>query len=365
MSTDARFAVLPRTRPLWLRFLLGFLAAFIIATLAIAISSLSGRNNQQTMHPDSVSPDGAGALGAILSDRGIATTVVHTASDALDAGGTILVWDPHLLLSDTDREQLLTERLIIVSESGQDTQEWLGKSLGTFAGSPDDIVPPSCGQGWLNGIDGAQGMTVGVGAAGCFPIDGGRHILIRDRVMYVASPELFINANLAQADNAAIALRALGQSDSVAWLMPATERVDQPSTVPPALTGALIGFVLVALWYGILVRRPFGPLISEQLPVVVPSAEAARGRARLYERGRATSHAGAALRAGTIARHTGRLGLPPDSTPDMVVERVSDLSGRSPHDVRHLLYGPDPATDSELAALANALTDLSKELTDE
>lgn len=366
MSTDARFAPRTRTRPLWARLILGAVAVLLIAVLAVAISSLSGRGNQQTMHPGSVSPDGAGALGAILSDNGVSTTVVHSASDALDHE-TILVWDPQRILTASDRERLLDSpgRVVIVSDNGRDTYRWFGETLGTFDGSPDTIVAPSCGAGWLDGITGTQGVTVGVGGGDCFPIGGGAHLLTQGSVLFFASPEIFVNENLAKADNAAVAIRALGQSDSVAWLMPMAASIDQPDTVPPALTGALIGFVLVALWHGILVRRPFGPLIPEQLPVVVPSAESALGRARLYERGADAAHAGAALRAGLISHHAGRLGLPPDSSPDMVIGRVAATSGRTPDSVRHLLYGPPPATDSELTGLATSLATLSKELTDD
>lgn len=364
MSTDSRFAVEPRTRPLWRRVLLGLLAILIIAVLAVSISSLSGRNNVEPMHPDSVSADGAGALAAIMSDRGMTITVVHTADEALNSGGTILVWDPERILSPADRARLLShDRLVVVSDSGRDTYQWFGSTLGVTTGPENEMISPSCTVDWLAGIE-VTGVTVGVNRAGCFPVGSGSHVVVRGGLVYFASPELFINENLASADNAAVAIRALAETDTVTWLMPVRETIDEPalSVVPPALTGALIGFVLLALWWGLLVRRPFGPLIPEQLPVIVPSAESARGRARLYERGRNAGHAGAALRAGLISTHAGRLGLATDASAETVVAKIAGSSGWPAEQVHDLLYGPPPRTDSELTELAHRLDTLSKEL---
>ena len=365
MSTDVRFKPDQKTRPLWRRIFIGFVALLIIATLAVAISSLSGRNNQQPMHPDSVSADGAGALAAIMADRGVTIEMAHSAEDALAERGTILVWDPDGNLTADQRADLLGSgnRIVVVSHNGRDAVDWFGYSYPASTADPTAAFP-ECSVDWLDGINTVEGLTTGVDSLGCFPVGTGSHLVVSDNLVYFASPELFINDRLDRADNAAVAVRALAPTDHVTWLMPAPETVEEQSlsVVPPALTGALIGFVLAALWYGLLVRRPFGPLITEQLPVIVPSAESARGRARLYERGSNSGHAGAALRAGMIARHAGRLGLPVDASPDTVTARIAEDSGWAPERVHDLLYGPPPARDGELTNLAHGLDTLSKEL---
>lgn len=365
MSTDIRFRAEQKTRPLWRRLFLGFFALLLIAVLAVAISSLSGRNNQQTMHPDSVSLDGAGALAAIMEDRGVTVEVAHSTEAALASGGTILVWDPNRTLSIGDRADLMASggRLVVVSETGRDAGDWWRPSS-AVTGPAASAARPECSVAWLDGITTVEGISHGVTEDGCFPVGNGHHLVVQGNFVYFASPELFINDQLDRADNAAVAVRALAATDRVTWLMPEQDQTGQPtlSVVPPALTGALIGFILAAIWYGLLVRRPFGPLIPEKLPVVVPSAESARGRARLYERGANSGHAGAALRAGMIAKHAGRFGLPSDATPDTVTARISEASGWEPDRVHHLLYGPPPSRDGELIELAHGLDTLSKEL---
>lgn len=366
MSTDARFRTKPRSRPLWVRITVGFAVLVIVAVLAIAISVLSGRNNQETMHPDSVAPDGAGALAAVMEDRGLTTTIAHSATAALEAGGTILVWDPDGILTRGQRQSLLDSgnRIIVVSADGRDADDWFSTSYPVTSQPADSPTEATCGLEWLDGITTVEGVTGGLGRDGCFPVGAGSHLVSDANLVYFASPELFVNDNLDRADNAAVAIRALAATDRVTWLRPVAASVDEQAVraVPPALTGALIGFVLLVLWYGVLVRRPFGPLIAERLPVVVPSAESARGRARLYERGSNTAHAGAALRAGMIAVHAGRLGLPVNASPTSVTSRICQASGWDWEAVQHLLYGPPPASDRELIDLATGLDTLSKEL---
>ena len=363
VSVDPRFRTPPRLRPGWRRAALAIVAIVIIGVLALATSSL--RHNRETMHPDSVSPFGAGALSAIMADRGISITPMTAVDDALDGQGTILVWDPQLLLNRAEREQLLasSRRIIVVSDGGRDASRWLG----TAGVSPVPLsgpIRPSCDVDWLDGIDTIAGVTAGVTADGCFPIGEGHHIVVRGNLVYVASPEIFTNRFLDVADNAAVAIRMLAGSGTVSWLIPeqSLPSAPSPSVVPPALTGALAGFIMTALWYGLLVARPFGPLIPEPLPVVVPAVEATRGRARLYERGSHASHAGRALRAGTVAHHAGRLGLGSDAGAPEVVAAICRACPLPEADVYRLLYGPPPTNDRELVELALGLENLSKEL---
>ena len=56
--------------------------------------------------------------------------------------------------------------------------------------------------------------------------------------------------------------------------------------------------ILIALWKG----RRIGPLVAEDLPVVVRASETVEGRGRLYRSRRARDRAAQALRTATIQR---------------------------------------------------------------
>jgi hypothetical protein len=111
-----------------------------------------------------------------------------------------------------------------------------------------------------------------------------------------------------------------------------------------------IAVALLALWRA----RRLGPVVTEPLPVVVRAAETVEGRALLYRRAGAADHAGEALRQATRDRLGDLLG-----TPDLVAE-IARRTGR--HDTETLLYGPPPAGEAELVALADALDALENEV---
>jgi len=120
----------------------------------------------------------------------------------------------------------------------------------------------------------------------------------------------------------------------------------------------LITVVAFAFWRG----RRLGRVVVEPLPVIVRATETTRGRGRLYRRGRAHAHAAAALRAGTISRVAGRIGLPRTATGPEVVDALSRATGRPPEAIDSLLYGPPPTDDASLVALTQALDILESEV---
>ena len=70
-----------------------------------------------------------------------------------------------------------------------------------------------------------------------------------------------------------------------------------------------LAVVLLALWKG----RRIGPLVAEELPVVVRASETVEGRGRLYRSRRARDRAADALRTATLQRLLPRLGLGPNA----------------------------------------------------
>jgi hypothetical protein len=118
----------------------------------------------------------------------------------------------------------------------------------------------------------------------------------------------------------------------------------------------VVVFLAAAVWRG----RRFGPLVVENLPVVVRAGETREGRARLYQRSSARLRAADALRVGTIGRLSRLVGLPTASTTTEVSDAVAAVTGRDPARVRDLLVDRVPATDRELIALSDDLAALER-----
>ena len=98
--------------------------------------------------------------------------------------------------------------------------------------------------------------------------------------------------------------------------------------------------------------------------MAVRAAETTEGRARLYRRRRARGRAADHLRAASLSRLVGPLGLPATGTREAVVARVAARSGWSPTDVAALLYGAAPQDDAALVRLAAALDGLERQVRD-
>jgi hypothetical protein len=116
--------------------------------------------------------------------------------------------------------------------------------------------------------------------------------------------------------------------------------------------------MLLAVWKG----RRIGPLVAEDLPVVVRASETVEGRGRLYRSRRARDRAAQALRAATLQRMLPRLGLGVDTAVPAVVIAIARRSGSDPDSLRHILFGPPPPTDADLIQLARALDDIERQV---
>ncbi|MBX6391267.1 MAG: DUF4350 domain-containing protein [Frankia sp.] len=221
---------------------------------------------------------------------------------------------------------------------------------------------------------------------------GGRLVLLGDG-------GFLINANLAEAGNAALAIGLLDNHATVDWVIQeraSEDAVDGSGPVEllgPAFWATLaqvgIAVVLLALWRG----RRLGPPVPEPLPVVVRAAETTEGRGRLYAAARARGLAAEALRAGLRARLADRLGIPvhgparsraggpgadaigtvrpgavareiggPD--PQTLVLSVSEQTGRPAQEILPLLYGAGGPAHPTPSFGAPAVTSAEPELDD-
>ncbi|MGA8329995.1 MAG: hypothetical protein WB777_11960, partial [Mycobacterium sp.] len=188
-------------------------------------------------------------------------------------------------------------------------------------------------------------------------------------VTVVGSTDFMTNGSLLRAGNAALAMNLAGAHPRLVWYAPqhpeggssgsATIYDLMPDSVTWVVVQLALTVLLVALWKG----RRIGPLVAEDLPVVVRASETVEGRGRLYRSRRARDRAAQALRASTMQRILPRLGLRADVAAQTVAIVVAQRSNVSPEVLQHILFGPPPDTDTDLTELARALDDIERQVT--
>lgn len=379
-----------RTRTRWQR-LRWPIAVVLVFLVMVGLSSLlQARTSTTPFAPDNPGENGARALAQILQDQGVDVRYVRSIDTAValaEEGTTLLVtpdtWlvDPGELdrLADVPADVVLVEAnaaAVSAFTDGAIEYTWTSQAGSGDAecDDPDALAAERLSRASGGLVSSSPDVTL------CFPspsvagnaptatyavLDGER------RVTVVADPTLMTNAQLDQAGNAALMLRALGRHETLVWLVPdPMATLGTPSVGDLFMLGALpdwvpvlllqLGVLLVALavWRG----RRLGRIVTEPLPVVVRASEAAVGRGRLYQRARSYGHAAAALRAGTAGRTAGRLGLPRTAEATQVIDAVARATGRPVEQVAGLLYGPPPTDDAGLLQLARQLDELESEV---
>jgi hypothetical protein len=227
----------------------------------------------------------------------------------------------------------------------------------------------------LSGVDHIVASRPGAtGATTCFRDSGGSHWASlpatgdRAAVTVVGARDFLTNATVTEADNAAVALRLLGQTDHLVWYVPTVEDVAADDTTLPAplapawvlpslwLLGSAV--LTLCLWRG----RRLGPLVVEPLPVVVRAVETTESRGRLYRRARDRTRAVAVLQAATTRRLASYLGLPSRTDIPAVAAAAASVSGRRYDDVLRLLAPATVPDDASMLELATSLAALEKEV---
>lgn len=330
-------------------------------------------------------PQGVRALGAVLAANGVAVRQVTTLAEATAApsGSTLAVY-LNSTLSDaalTELRDVPADLVVIYAgdvygletlSDGRVSEDywWSDEEPEAECGDPDAEAAgtiTSSGFGLIAFDDSVTTCFISADGTALYA----DAVTTQHRVTVIGGGEWLHNDTITDAGNAALALRVLGRHTQLAWYLPGSDArattsentgFDAFDLLPPwarvAAAMLLAAAAAAALWRG----RRFGKLVPEALPVAVPASEAASGLARLYRQAGARGHASAALRAATIDRLAARLGIPATATADFVVERLGQASGLPAEQLRTLLYGPPPTTDSELVALAAELTDFEGKL---
>ncbi|WP_223694686.1 DUF4350 domain-containing protein [Leifsonia poae] len=364
--------------------------AVVVALLGILLSG-RGAVSGAPLDPAGAAPAGAKAVVEVLRQQGVTVVPVTTMQQVRDRVGddpTVLVFDPDGNLDANGYDSLAsTAASLVVVEPDYTALQQLapgvsagGRISGTGSIAADCTVPAAVTAERIDPhpTGNTEGTTVpgsfrlGDGdATGCFPSDSGLFSLVQttadgNPLTLVGSAAILMNDSVGRAGNAALALTLLGQHRTLVWYQPSL--LDRPVTGPPDLSALTPGwvtpvvlllilvFVAAAFWRG----RRFGPLVVENLPVVVRAGETREGRARLYQRSSARLRAADALRIGTLGRLAGLVGLPQSAPVTEIVEAVAALTRRDRNAVRGVLLDSVPRTDADLLALSDTLAELER-----
>ncbi|MFJ2189459.1 DUF4350 domain-containing protein [Kitasatospora sp. NPDC087861] len=376
-------------RGLWrrARWYLVVLAVLLIG--ATAVAAIGQDRRYPPLDPRSYDRDGAHAVLALLEHQGLKTDLTTDPTGHPTGADTLVLPEPDLLSPAELRAVAAARhsRLVLIAP-GPAALSALAPGIRSSeedGGPPYASVRSTAAQCSLTeavraGTAGIGGMlyTNGSRGEGCYPRGHGYPLVstpaVGGDVIVLGTGAFLHNEELAKDGNAALALGLLGSQPHLTWHLPdytaplaqGTRDKTFGDYVPDGWRWAgyqlAIAAVLTALWRG----RRLGPVISENLPVVVRAAETTEGRARLYRRAKARGRAAEALRRATAHRLAPALGVPlqagePD--PDTLCAAVADRLPEQPAgDVRALLFGPPPTDDAALLRLADDLDALERQV---
>jgi hypothetical protein len=374
----------PPARPgLWRRHR-ATMVIVVAAAAAVVVALLVGDRppTSGALDPDNPGGDGARAVARVLDGQGVDVEVVRGAEalDRSDLGPstTVVVTSTDLLGRSTSGRLLnaLAGADLVVVEPEPGVIEALGLRAQSWTVVPGTDRAAQCADPLLTGLEirvdvATEYDTGNDTGTGCFTGEHG-HLLAhpRDGITLLGASRLLTNDQVLGADNAAVALRLLGQRDRLVWYVPevgdlvgddgVSLRTLLPEWIFPGLWIAGATVVALLLWR---VRR-LGPLVTEPLPVTVKAIETTRSRGRLYRRSGDRAHAARALRRAARTSLASRLHLPAAVTDEATLVRdVARHVGRPLDEVGALLSStaPPPGTDDDLITLANDLAALERE----
>ncbi|HZB66346.1 MAG TPA: DUF4350 domain-containing protein [Ornithinibacter sp.] len=382
-----------------------YVGVVLLGVALLVLLALSATRPTAPLDPEGAGREGGMALAEVLRDQGVDVEVVRSIgaleATAPDPSTTVLLAEPvNLGPGATRRLADASEtagRLVLVGVTSEQLM-LMGLPLGSFPGSAEGLVA-RCSSEVARDADVVSVLDTRYllhegsplnGATRCFDLpepdsttgepapDGAYGSGLLELPSTTDRPETVIvgvgpswtNELVAQDSNAAVALRSLGATPRLLWYQPGEGDLTAPGPLGggegseplwprwtgPAVTVVGLAVVLLALSRG----RRLGRLVREPLPVVVRAIETTESRGRLYRRAGDRGRAAQVLRAGTAARLSRRLAVPPGAAPTTLVHAVSTTAGREPADVGAILFGPTPHDDASLIHLAQQLTDLEE-----
>jgi hypothetical protein len=379
--TSADSAVGPTIAQRWRGARWVLLALVVIVGVAALSTYLTAPRPGGPMDPESTSPDGVRALVTILREHGVDVIAADNiaAVEAAARPDTLIVVAQTFHLFDDELLRRLAvlpgDRLLVAPVSR--TREALAPEIRvagatTFGDSdPDCDLREATRAGEVRfGLSDAYEAVGDVPMTRCYGGALVRYTHDGRQVTVVSTADFMTNSGLLKEGNAALAMNLAGSHPRVIWYAPQHSETDGESgggagildVIPPQVGWIVLQLclvvALVAMWKG----RRIGPLVAEQLPVVVRASETVEGRGRLYRSRRAHDRAAEALRTATLQRTLPRIGLGPDAQPPAVVSAITERCGLDPQAVAHTLFGPPPASDPDLVNLANELDNIERQV---
>lgn len=387
-TTEGQSTLSPTVRTVLKR--LAFWVALVVAAIIIVLVSggvVQSTRLASSLDGDAAVPMGAKAVLEVLRDQGVEVEITSSLEDTVDAiddpdGSTLFFYDRDSLLSDKQSARAMdAASTVVVLSPNQSVLDDLDESItfaGAFTGTLDDDCSETAAdrakridiEGQLFRIVDLEGETPGA-ASGCFATDDDAFAVIRvdegsRSTTVIGTESVFANETIVDEGNAALALNLLGEEEKLVWYIPTIADVDEetaptmatlspPWVVPVTLTLFIAG-IAAAIWRG----RRLGPLIVENLPVVVRASETMQGRSRLYQSSSARLHALDSLRIGTVSRLATATGLPRTASVDDVIVAVAGIVGSDIHVIRRVLVEAEPHTDAQLVAYSDDLLELER-----
>ena len=364
----------------WLRRHRATVVVLVGLVVAVAVVALTNRNagTSARLDPDNPDPAGAQAVARVLADQGVDVTVARGA-DALDAaevdaGTTVVVTSTELLGRSTIRRlrDHTADATLVLVEPGPGTTRALGVKAPPYQVTMAEPRPAACADPTFGGlglqVDTALEYPV---TGGCFRGSHGALLAEpRPGLVLLGAGDALSNDQVLRADDAAVALRLLGQHDRLVWYVPSLDDLVAgdgvslatllPDWLRPALWLVLLSTLGLLAWRS----RRLGALTTEPLPVVVKAVETTRSRGRLYRKAGDRAHAATALRAAARERASVRLRLGSQPDASALVRELARHTGRPVEEVERLLgpSAPTPSSDQDLIALASQLAELDREV---
>ena len=380
MSSTASARLPSRTWRTWL------IIGLIVLLGGVGVAAAHRQPANQYLNPGAVTADGTHALADVLTGLGhqvITATSVPAAVQAASPGSTLVITSPQYL----SRDELLAltrvpASVLLVGPDPAALTVLAPQVAVIGAREPVVVTAPACRlrAATLAGTADMGGRNLLVAdpaaaAAQCYTSTSGPTLVqlrVRGRAVTVLGTGTpLTNAALARAGNAALAINLL-PNHRIVWLVPAVVAVTAATTTagPRTFTSLLplsVYLVTIQLAVAALVAaawraRRLGQLVTEPLPVVVRAAETTEGHGRLYQSRHARAQAAEALRGALRSRLERAIGLPHGANQDALVAALARRSATEPARISELVFGPPPATDQALLALARDLDKLEREV---
>jgi hypothetical protein len=331
---------------------------------------LRGPSTTGALDPDSATPQGSMAIANLLENRGVAVNRVRTLAEATNpAANSTLIIINSPLIGTPAADRLLetsTERTVIVGFAGGVTDSLVQE---VHQNQPAELaaqctLPEAARAGRAT----FAGQLVSGSGSSCFPGAAGSGLLYEGNHYLLADGLSLQNQHLAEAGNAALSINLLSTTESVTWYLPSPSDIELAAGSPQGISDllpewsmlvlfqALLLFTVLAVWRG----RRLGPLISEDLPVVVPSHETDQGYASLLQRNTSASHAAAALRRATVSRLALVCGLPAHASAAQVSYAIAGRLHEPESRVAAILHKRPIESDAQLVELQAQLAQLER-----